>query len=258
MVFWAVKYYNTSMGHSYQDPKAGAEYGKFSASEDGQMQHRLILEALKPLLPKLPTAAILDAGCGDGWLAGELSGSYPQIQGFDISQILIDKARQKYLGLKFTVADAAGKLPYSPNSFDQIIANLLLHNLEKQREAYDNFYNLLKPAGKLAVISVNPYYGYPVGVWKRGLVGRLLNKKPKLKLRPYFNFIDSARAGLWSGKNIPFRFSPLPEQINYALATGFKLQSMQNLRAHITTSGYDFNYRNSQFPLLLLMDFQKN
>jgi SAM-dependent methyltransferase len=156
------------------------------------------------------------------------------------------------------VADAAGKLPYAPDSFDQIIANLLLHNLENQRQAYDNFYNLLKPAGWLAVISVNPYYGYPVGAWKRSPLGRLFNKKPNLGLRPYFGFVDNARGGVWSGKNIPLRFSPLPEQLNYALAAGFKLKAMQDLRANVKNGGYNFNYRNSRFPLLLLLNFQKN
>jgi SAM-dependent methyltransferase len=246
------------MLYSYQDPKAGRQYGEFSASQDGQMQHQLILDSLKPLLPKLKAAAILDAGCGDGWLAGKLFGIYPQIQGFDISQTLIVTAKQNYPGVKFAVADAAGKLPYAPNSFDQIIANLLLHNLENQQQAYNNFYSLLKPAGRLAVVSVNPYYGYPVGVWKRSLPGRLLNKKPQLKLRPYFKFTDIARSQAWSGKNIPLRFSPLPEQLTCALTAGFKLKSMQDLRMAGANDGYNFNYRNSQFPLLLLLDFQKN
>jgi len=246
------------MGYSYQDPKAGAEYGEFSASKDGQMQHRLIFDSLKPLLPKSTEAAILDAGCGDGWLVGELFGAFPQTQGFDISKELIKTAKKNHPSIKFAVADASGKLPYAPNSFDQIIANLLLHNLENQRQAYDNFYNLLKPDGRLMVVSVNPYYGYPVGVWKRTLPGRLLNKKPKLSLRPYFKFINGSRNGLWSGKNIPFRFSPLPEQLNCAQAAGFKLHEIQDLRANAKNGNYDFNYRNSQFPLLLLLNFQKN
>lgn len=245
------------MGYSYQDSKAGEQYAEFAASLDGQMQHQLILNSLKPLLPALSSATILDAGCGDGWLAGELFGNFTQIQGFDVSQTLIETAKKKYPGPKFTVADAAGKLPFEPNSFDLIIANLLLHNLENQKQAYNNFYSLLKPFRRLLVVSVNPYYGYPVGVWKRGVLGRLLGKKPKLKLLPYFGFVTGTRAGVWSGKNIPLRFSPLPEQINYALASGFKLQTIKDLQASSKTGDYNFNYRNSQFPLLMLLEFQK-
>ncbi len=245
------------MDYSYQDSKAGQEYGEFSDSPDGQMQHRLIFDSIKPTLPKNPASVILDAGCGDGWLTAKLFNNYPNTEGFDVSPTLIEAARQKSPNIKFAVADAAGELPYEKNSFDVIIASLLLHNLENQQQAYNNFYNLIKPSGHLLVISVNPYYGYPVGVWKRGITGKLLNKKPQLQLRPYFKSMDAERGGNWSGKNIPLRFSPLPEQINCALSAKFQLLSVQDLRTEAKNNVYDFNYRNSRFPLLLLLDFQK-
>jgi len=77
---------------------------------------------------------------------------------------------------------------------------LLLHNLENQQQAYDNFYNLLKPTGRLLVVTVNPYYGYPVGVWKRGLVGRLFNKNRSLNCGLTLNFTDVARGGFGRAK----------------------------------------------------------
>jgi len=74
------------------------------------MQHGLILESLKPLLPNSASAAILDAGCGDGWLAGTFW-RLPATMGFDISQELIEIAKKNHPSIKFTAADAAGKLP---------------------------------------------------------------------------------------------------------------------------------------------------
>ena len=59
----------------------------------------------------------------------------------------------------------------------------------------------------------NPYYAYPVGVWKRGLWGRLLFKKPSLKVRPY-NLME--KDFTW-GKNLKPHFYKLSDQINNAL-----------------------------------------
>lgn len=245
------------MKPSYKDPLAGQEYADFSASADGQQQHKLILSALNPLLPPSVDTTILDVGCGDGWLSGELSKKYKFVSGCDISEELISIAKKNYPSIPFEVLDVSVKTNFKKDSFDVVLASLVLHNIQDQQRALTNLYDALKPGGKFILISINPYYAYPIGVWKRGLVGRFFNKKPKLKLRPYFEYLSTLRTHLWSNKRIPLRFSPLPEQINNALSVGFNLVSVADLKSFSQNGLYDFNYRSSLFPLLILLEFQK-
>lgn len=242
---------------SYEDPGAGREYADFSASHDGEEQHQMVFSALRPLLPQSRDASILDAGCGDGWFAGELAKDYKNVVGCDVSEELIAIAKRNNPPVRFEVADIAEKIPFESSSFDTAAAILVMQNIKDQNKAFKNLFEAIKPKGKLLVVLPNPYYAYPVGVWKRGVVGWLLGKKPSLKLRPYFGFADSERAHVWSDKRIPLRFSTLSEELHGAFSAGFSLLSMKDLKSSSQDRVYDFNYRSSRFPLLLLLEFQK-
>src|SRR6185503_558542 len=95
---------------------------------------------------------------------------------------------QKYPRIKFTEVDLRGALPYADNSFDTLIMSMAAHDVEDQVKTFTELRRILKPGVKLMLTMVNPYYAYPVGVWKRGIIGRLLMRKPRLLVRPYHWF----------------------------------------------------------------------
>jgi ubiquinone/menaquinone biosynthesis C-methylase UbiE len=244
------------MSKTYQNPEAASSYGRFSVSRDGQMQYQLIEKALQNFLLPDPNLSILDAGCGSGWLVSELSKQYKTIQGIDLSPDLIKKAENTYPGLNFQVADLSSVLPFKNQSFDIIILNLVIHNIEDQVRAFKNLVSILKPGGKILMTSVNPYYGYPVGVWKRSWWQILLRHKPTLKLRAYNRLAGGDRNFVWN-KTIPARFSPLPEQINNAITAGLTLEHIEDLETISDSPKFDFQYRLYRFPLITLMIFKK-
>jgi 2-polyprenyl-3-methyl-5-hydroxy-6-metoxy-1,4-benzoquinol methylase len=49
---------------------------------------------------------ILDLGCGTGQLTQEIASSGAEVKGIDLSQALIDRARNHYPHLQFSVEDA--------------------------------------------------------------------------------------------------------------------------------------------------------
>ena len=242
-------------GNAYENPDAASRYSKYSGSNDGQMQHELVKKTFRDFLLPDPKLSILDAGCGNGWLVNELSTQYKTVCGIDISPDLIKEAQNAYPGLNFQIADVSSSLPFEKHSFDAIILNMVLHNVEDQVHALKNLISILKPQGRILVTSVNSYYGYPVGVWKRHWWGRVLGRKPRLELRPYNHLTDKDRSFVWA-KTIPARLSPLPEQINNALAAGLTLEHISDLKITTDSDKFDFQYRLYRFPLITFMVFK--
>lgn len=241
------------MAHAYAD---------FSQSENGQFQHRLIWEALNPYLTGLPAnTKFLDAGCGDGWLAGELARQFPSVTGIDISEELIEIASVDYPTLKFIAHDLVDKLPFERNYFDAAVLNMVLHNIENQKDAADNLADVIKPDGLLFVILPNPYYALPVGTWKKSLLGKLFGGKPHLTLQPYVKYLRGVRDFWWNPlahkEKIPSRFSPLPEQINNLISAGFSLEKMQEIMSNQDSEEFNLDYKASRFPIFLLLVLKK-
>ncbi len=237
-------------------------YADFSQSEDGLIQHQLIWDALSPYLTGLPAnSKFLDAGCGDGWLSGELARQFPAVTGVDVSEELIDIASIDYPTLKFSVQDLTEKLPFDRNYFDVAILNMVFHNIEEQKTAADNLAAVMKPDGLLFVVLPNPYYTFPVATWEKSLLGKLFNLKPKLSLRPYAKFLRGVRDFWWSPfaskEKIPGRFSPLPEQVNNLLNSGFSLEKMQEVISDQDSKEFNLDYRASRYPIFLLLVLKK-
>lgn len=98
---------------------------------------------------------ILDAGCGSGPLAAELVARGADVTGFDGSPAMIDLARRRLGGtVPLTVHDLAEPLPYEDESYDVVVASLVLHYLEDWDGPLAELRRVLRPGGRL-VASVN-------------------------------------------------------------------------------------------------------
>jgi SAM-dependent methyltransferase len=241
---------------SYQDPETAKLYAEFLNSEDGKIQREILWQHIEPLLPQNQTIPVLDAGCGSGWLADKLSGYYKHISGCDLSPELIEAAKVNYPPGEFTVADICQSLPFAENSFGLEILNMVAHDLEDQKKAFKNLFSVLRPGGCAIVSIINPYYAFPVGVWKRGWLGLLLMKKPKLLLRPYNFFVKNSRVFVWK-KNIPGFFYTLPETLNAALSAGFSLNYFGEVASNTDSKIFDLRYRLYRFPVMLVFKLEK-
>lgn len=98
---------------------------------------------------------ILDAGCGSGPLSAALRERGAEMSGFDGSPAMIELARRR-LGdaVPLEVADLAEPLPYDDDSFDDVVASLVLHYLEDWSGPLAELRRVLKPGGRL-IVSVN-------------------------------------------------------------------------------------------------------
>lgn len=242
---------------SYENQAGAQGYLDFLESEDGATFKQVLSENILESLRGKNNLAILDAGCGPGWLTGLLTNAGHRVKGCDISPQLIKKAKADFVNNDFQIADLTKKLPYPDSEFDCVVLSLSALDLTNQRAAYAEIRRVTKDKGRLIIVTVNPYYGYPVGVWKRGIIGRLLRKKPALKLRSYFGFKSKTdRSFIWN-KNLTSYFYTLPEQISLLLDLGFGLKRIRDIGSEADDKKYSLRYRLHRFPIFVMLEFVK-
>ncbi|MBP9686773.1 MAG: class I SAM-dependent methyltransferase [Candidatus Doudnabacteria bacterium] len=289
------------MNHAYNSSETSQAYEQFLASEDGRIFREVIGNAfvyrISSVIPefsalgKYPESsskvildsgstfaeamtdmsgagttkqiAILDAGCGDGWLVGNItSKQYNNITirgyGCDAGAPLIAHAQKQYPNAQFTVCDLNTTLPYKPEQFDVVCASMVLHDVADETATLKNFSTVLKPDGRIFASIVNPYYGYPIGEWKRGILRKLLGWKPGLKLARAYNILARQQQPSFEWRpNLGSHFTPLSHHITAAKAAGLVLTSLTDLTSTTDSDTYNLTYQLHRFPIILLLEFSK-
>jgi len=99
--------------------------------------------------------AVLDAGCGTGFLSFELAARGHRVTGIDFAPAMLDEARRKAeergVSIRFEQADAE-QLPFAPASFDLVISRHLLWTLQHPEAAIDEWIRVLRRRGRLVIV----------------------------------------------------------------------------------------------------------
>lgn len=139
--------------------KVAEEYSKKIESKDSQgflIRENCLNPYLFSALGNVKGKAILDYGCGDGWLTSQLKEKGADVKGCDISEKFIEIAREKYPDIGFEVIEESA--PYSDNEFDVVAINIVLHITKEYCMVLDEAYRLLKPKGRCMVTIMHPLY----------------------------------------------------------------------------------------------------
>src|SRR6185503_6804084 len=134
--------------------------------------NKAIVSAIKAANP----ASVFDIGCGEGWLAKELSAPEISITGVDIIPELIAKAKEKVNG-NFFVASYEEIYSYTfkmkvSKLFDAIVINFALLGKESTESLLASLPQYLLPSGSLYIQTLHPQVrkeinDYVTG-WKEG------------------------------------------------------------------------------------------
>jgi SAM-dependent methyltransferase len=202
-----------------------------------------MLTILLDLLGDLGGKTVLDAGCGQGFLARQLAARGARVTGIDLSPRLIALAREQDPGetITYRVADLSRPLPDLAGQFGRIGSYLVLNDVADHRGFGAALAALARPGGR-AVIALNNPYSAPV----RG------------HLTDYFAGGTRATYGGMSaalGGEIGYYHRTLGEHLDAFLAAGWHLAKLVDVPA---TPRDDLALPpHSRFPLFMVLAFDK-
>lgn len=118
---------------------------------------RFLLSKIEPANP----STLLDAGCGEGYLADELKRAFPdcRITGLDASEGAIEYARAHFgASADFHVGDLFA-LPFPDDAFEVVVCSEVLEHLADPARAFDE---LRRVASRRVVVTVplEPYFKF--------------------------------------------------------------------------------------------------
>lgn len=128
---------------------------------DSDYQRYYVWPAVKPLLPDLTDARVLDAGCGIGSYVGEFLERGASVVGVDASEAAISTARSRFGDrAEFGVADLTDPLDFADDSFDLVFCNLVLDHVRDWAPVFDEFRRVLAHDGALVFTTIHPVGRY--------------------------------------------------------------------------------------------------
>ncbi len=175
-----------------------------------------ILPHLLDLLGDVSGRMVLDAGCGEGYLARILTARGAHVTGIDLSPRLIALARAKDPAgrIAYRVADLSGPLPEHRECFDVVVSYMVLNDVEDHQGFAATLGQVLKSGGCVVLAFNNPY-AY--------VVRRRISAA-------YFASGTIHPSGLGSaGVNVSFYHRTLGEYLDAFLAAGLQFTRLRDV-----------------------------
>ncbi|MGW3333817.1 class I SAM-dependent methyltransferase [Streptomyces rubiginosohelvolus] len=145
------------------DPSKTNGYNSFAEAYTAANETNLVnayyeRPAMLALAGDVAGRRILDVGCGSGALFAALRDRGAMVNGFDSSAGMLRLARQRLGdGADLQVADLGSPLPYPDDTFDDVVASLVLHYLEDWGPALAELRRVLRPGGRLIASVDHPF-----------------------------------------------------------------------------------------------------
>jgi SAM-dependent methyltransferase len=141
-----------------------ADYG-YDSARPCHVHGRIAPAVLRLLAPTLQAATgrpprVLDVGCGNGALCGDLIARGCEVVGVDLSETGIEIARRAHPAGRFEVLPADDRLlaALGEEPFDAVVSTEVIEHLYAPRPYLRGCYEALRPGGRF--ICTTPYHGY--------------------------------------------------------------------------------------------------
>jgi ubiquinone/menaquinone biosynthesis C-methylase UbiE len=166
-----------------------------------------IYQRMLALVGDLSSKAVLEYGCGEGWITKDLALAGAKVSAFDISAEAVNRTRNVLTSIG--IADrceiaqmGAEKLSYADESFDMAIGFAILHHLDLEM-AIAELYRVLKPGGVA-------FFAEPLGT------NSLVNLYRRLT--PQYRTVDEAPLDLKAMASMLSRFRTVDHNEYYVTA----------------------------------------
>lgn len=117
-----------------------------------------VKEVMWECLGDLTGRAVLDLGCGHGWLSQELHHAGASVTGVDGSAALLETARRVHPSITFIRVDLTQGLPPLEYPFDRVISHMVLMDLPVLDPLLSDLKKVLKPDGRFIFTLPHPCF----------------------------------------------------------------------------------------------------
>jgi 2-polyprenyl-3-methyl-5-hydroxy-6-metoxy-1,4-benzoquinol methylase len=215
------------------------------AKAEFSLYHHLILPLVLRYLGDIANQKLLDAGCGEGYLARLLASRGAQVTAIDVAPRLIELAQtQDPQGLAtYQVHDLSQPLPPYAQFFDLVVSNLVLNDVPDYRGYIATLGAVTKPGGRLVLSMNNPY-----------------SAVIREKVQSYFDADTAILYRGLAGAGVPVYFfhRTLEQYITAFSESGFLLRRLSDApiaaeQAHKLPE----DKRHYRFPFFMILEFVK-
>ena len=161
------------------DRGADLWFGRYNEHGDANRQY-VIDPAMLRILGPVKGKRILDAGCGNGYLCRLLSKKGAQMVGVDVARRSIELAERheekQPLNIEYHHESICSLSMCKDDTFDAVVSNLVLQDLQDLDRALEELHRVLKPSGRLVFSIMHPCFSSPL---VRGWVRRPVDSHRK-------------------------------------------------------------------------------
>lgn len=149
------------------DPRIEAHYDDLAPFwadlVEGSNRDETLWATLEDLLPPLDGLRVLDAGCGSGVYAAHLLERGADVVGVDVSEAMVEGARDRAPEATFLQADLSEPLDgLETGGFDAVVCQHAFSHLPELDGTVGEFERVLTDGGALVVSTHNPVFDYVV------------------------------------------------------------------------------------------------
>ena len=219
----------------------------------GDQTRQFVLDA--PMLEALPKkGTVLDIGCGEGQFCRKMRTRGLEPTGIDITERLIEVARERDPETDYYACDAAG-LPFRANLFDAAVFYLSLIDVPDFRKAIKEAARILRPGGRLLIANLHAHTTARPREWS----GEGNNWVKDGGARKHFAVDDISTereiVSSWRGIRIVNHHRPLSAYMTALLDTGLILRCFEE--PPYTGPDPHFRDKYSRVPWAFLMAWDK-
>jgi 2-polyprenyl-3-methyl-5-hydroxy-6-metoxy-1,4-benzoquinol methylase len=123
------------------------------------LYHNVVLPQILHFLGDVTGRSVLDAGCGEGYVARLLAAQGARVTAVDISARLIDMAQTHTSSgnVRYFVHDLSKGFPHLGKQFDLVVSNLVLNDVYDYVGYINTLGTVTKPGARVVLSFNNPY-----------------------------------------------------------------------------------------------------
>lgn len=143
--------------------KQMAEWWDEKLGDDGDLWHRALIDPpLVQLVGQVNGLRLLDLACGNGYLSRRFARQGATVTAVDANEPLLERVRQREaqepLGITYHVADAAHLEMLEDGTFDVVVCNMALMDIEDAAGAIQEVARVLRPQGRFVASLAHPCF----------------------------------------------------------------------------------------------------